>query len=46
MPRAGAAPLTVRDALHAAVALHTGAEAICTYDRDFDHIAGLRRIEP
>jgi uncharacterized protein len=38
--------LTVRDALHAAVALHTGADAICSYDRDFDYIAGLRRIEP
>lgn len=38
--------LTVRDALHAAVALHSGAEAICSYDRDFDQVAGLRRIEP
>jgi predicted nucleic acid-binding protein len=38
--------LTVRDALHAAVVLHTGAEAICSYDRDFDGIAGLRRIKP
>jgi predicted nucleic acid-binding protein len=38
--------LTVRDALHAAVALDGGAEAICSYDRDFDGVAGLRRIEP
>jgi predicted nucleic acid-binding protein len=38
--------LTVRDALHAAVALHTSAEAICSYDRDFDQIAGLKRVEP
>jgi predicted nucleic acid-binding protein len=40
------AGLTVRDALHAAVALHSGAEAICSYDRDFDCIPALRRIEP
>ncbi|HVT15467.1 MAG TPA: type II toxin-antitoxin system VapC family toxin [Thermoanaerobaculia bacterium] len=38
--------LTVRDALHAAVVLHSGAEAICSYDRDFDGVAGLRRVEP
>lgn len=38
--------LTVRDALHAAVVLQTGSEAICSYDRDFDRIAGLKRIEP
>ncbi len=40
------AGLTVRDALHAAVALHGGAEAICSYDSDFDRVAGLRRVEP
>jgi hypothetical protein len=40
------AGLTVRDAIHAAVAMHSGAEAICSYDRDFDRIAGLRRVEP
>lgn len=38
--------LTVRDAIHAAVVFHSGAEAICTYDRDFDRVAGLRRVEP
>jgi len=38
--------LTARDAIHAAVALQSGAEAICSYDRDFDCVAGLRRIEP
>lgn len=38
--------LTARDALHAAVALLSGATAICSYDRDFDRIAGLRRVEP
>ena len=38
--------LMARDALHAAVARIHGAQAICSYDRDFDAIAGLRRIEP
>jgi predicted nucleic acid-binding protein len=38
--------LTVRDALHAAATLHTGAEGLCSYDRDFDEIKGLHRIEP
>ena len=37
---------TARDALHAAVCRQTGAEAICSYDRDFDDISGIRRIEP
>lgn len=37
---------TARDALHAAVCQHTGAEAICSYDRDFDDIVGVKRIEP
>ncbi|MBV8199309.1 MAG: type II toxin-antitoxin system VapC family toxin [Acidobacteria bacterium] len=40
------AGLTVRDAIHAAVVVHSGAEAICSYDRDFDRVAGLRRVEP
>lgn len=38
--------LSARDALHAAVALQSAARAICSYDRDFDAIAGLVRIEP
>jgi len=38
--------LTARDALHAAVALGTEAEAICSYDRDFDVVPALRRIQP
>jgi predicted nucleic acid-binding protein len=38
--------LSVRDAVHAAVALGSEAEAICSYDRDFDLVAGLKRIEP
>jgi predicted nucleic acid-binding protein len=38
--------LMARDALHAAVVLHEGLEAICSYDRDFDGIPNLARIEP
>ena len=38
--------VTARDALHAAACQHTGAEAICSYDRDFDDIGGVKRIEP
>ena len=38
--------LAARDALHAAVVIGEGLEAICTYDRDFDGIPGVRRIEP
>ena len=38
--------MMARDALHAAVVLTEGLDAICSYDRDFDGIVGLRRIEP
>ena len=38
--------MMARDALHAAVVLTEGLAAICSYDRDFDGIVGLRRIEP
>lgn len=38
--------LMARDALHAAVAEAHGLEAICSYDRDFDRLPGLERIEP
>jgi predicted nucleic acid-binding protein len=38
--------LTARGAVHAAVALQSGAAAICTYDRDFDDVRELRRVEP
>lgn len=38
--------LMARDALHAAVVIGEGLDAICTYDRDFDGIPGARRIEP
>lgn len=40
------ARLMARDALHAAVVIGEGLDAICTYDRDFDNIPGIRRIEP
>lgn len=42
----GATGLMARDALHAAVVLGEGLEGICSYDRDFDRIPGLRRLEP
>lgn len=38
--------LAARDALHAAVYFVVGASALCSFDRDFDRIPGLRRIEP
>jgi predicted nucleic acid-binding protein len=38
--------LSARDALHAAVVLDRGLEGICSYDRDLDRVAGLRRLEP
>lgn len=38
--------LDARDALHAAVAFRYEAEAICSYDRDFDAVEGLTRIQP
>jgi predicted nucleic acid-binding protein len=34
------------DALHTAVVMHEGFDAICSYDRDFDVITTLSRIEP
>jgi predicted nucleic acid-binding protein len=42
----GDARLGARDALHAAVVLDRGMEGICSYDRDLDRVAGLRRLEP
>ncbi len=38
--------LMARDALHAAVCRVVRAEAICSYDEDFDAIRGVRRVEP
>jgi predicted nucleic acid-binding protein len=38
--------LLSRDALHAAVVDIHSFEAICSYDRDFDQIDTIRRLEP
>ncbi len=38
--------LTARDALHAAVYFRVGASALCSFDRDFDSVRGLVRVEP
>lgn len=38
--------LMARDAVHAAVVQLHGLDGICTFDRDFDRIAGVERIAP
>ena len=38
--------LSPRDAIHAGVMLNRGMAAILSYDRGFDRIRGLKRIEP
>lgn len=38
--------LMARDALHAAVVMIEGFDAVCSYDRDFDRIRGIVRREP
>ncbi len=38
--------LMARDALHAAVMLVEGMDELCSYDRDFDKVRGVRRVEP
>lgn len=38
--------IMARDALHAAVVIEERLDAICSYDRDFDRITGIVRIEP
>lgn len=38
--------LIAQDAVHAAVVLEEKLESICSYDRDFDKIDGISRIEP
>lgn len=38
--------LMARDALHAAVVLVDELDAICSYDRDFDPVRRVRRVEP
>lgn len=40
------ARLAARDALHAAVCQEAGFDGICSFDRAFDQILGLRRLEP
>ena len=35
-----------RDAIHAAVMLNNGIETILSYDRHFDLIPGIKRLEP
>ena len=40
------ARLSVRDAIHAAVALEHGLEGIVSADRAFDYVPGLRRFDP
>lgn len=42
----GDSHIMARDALHAAVAMKEGVDAICSYDRDFDRIKGVVRVEP
>lgn len=38
--------IPARDALHAAACRFYGAEAVCSWDRHYDAIDGIRRIEP
>lgn len=38
--------LMARDGLHAAVVLEHDLRGICTFDRDFDAVRGVRRFEP
>ncbi len=38
--------ITARDALHAAACMEADAETLCSYDRFFDRIEGIRRLEP
>lgn len=38
--------LMARDALHAGVVLEHELDGLCSYDRDFDPVAGVRRVEP
>jgi len=38
--------ISARDALHAAFVATEGFEALCSYDRGFDQIESIRRIEP
>lgn len=40
------ASIMARDAVHAAVVLEQRLDAICSFDRDFDRITGIVRVEP
>jgi len=40
------ARVSARDAVHAAVVEIHGLEAVCSYDRDFDELPQIKRIEP
>ena len=42
----GDAGIMARDALHAAVVMAEGFDAVCSYDRDFDRINGIVRRRP
>ena len=38
--------LQARDLVHVATCLHEGLDEIISSDRGFDHVAGLRRVDP
>jgi hypothetical protein len=38
--------LMARDGLHAAVVMENDLEGLCSFDRDFDPVGGVTRIEP
>lgn len=42
----GQKDLMARDAVHAAVVMVNDLEGICSFDRDFDGVSGVIRIEP
>jgi len=37
--------ISARDAVHAGVMLNHGVEWIATFDKGFDHVAGIRRLQ-
>jgi hypothetical protein len=42
----GSRKLSARDAVHAGVVLVNGLDAICSWDRDYDGVRRIRRVEP
>ena len=38
--------LMARDGLHAAVVIEHQLDGLCSFDRDFDPVAGVERVEP